>query len=95
MERKFDYKRAAENLVRYLKENPNEVVIHTTIKHVSKSGMSRDILAFVILNNEIYNLGFGRVNGGGMDMGYECAHNIFSTAYPELRYQDYFKHRSI
>jgi hypothetical protein len=55
--------------------------------------MSRNIKAFVIVDNKIFNLGYGVVKGCGMDMGFHTAETIFSTAYPSLRYQESLTHR--
>ncbi len=95
MEKQFNYESAVNNLKRFLGDNPEHVTIYTVVKHVSASGMSRDIQAFIILDNEVKYLGLGNVRGCGMDMGFHCAYEIFGLAYPDLRYQDQLTHRGI
>ena len=97
--KEFDYKNAAKNLKLVFGDELSEPIkIYTICSHVSKSGMSRDIKAFVIRNNETVSLGFGRVGGCGMDMGFHVAYNIFCTAYDgfrekgKYRYQEFLKH---
>lgn len=89
----FNYHAAIVNLIRLMGDNPDKVVIYTTCDHVSKSGISRNIKAFIIKSDEIYNLGYGRVNGCGMDMGFHVAETIFRGAYTDLKYQDILSHR--
>ncbi len=93
MENSFDYENASNNLKRFIGDNPEKVVIYTTTKKVSASGLNRDILAFIIQDNEIYNIGFGKVYASGMDAGFHCVYNIFMTAYPSLPYQKFLTHR--
>ena len=83
----FNYENAAANLKRIIGEDIHKatVRIYTICDHVSKSGMSRNIKAFTIKDNEIINLGYGRICGCGMDMGYHVAECIFSEAYPQAR----------
>lgn len=82
MTEKFNYKNAAENLKRLFGQDLSAPIkIYTICSHVSKSGMSRDIKAFVVKNNEVVSLGFGRVGGCGMDMGFQTAYTIFCLAY--------------
>ena len=90
---KFDYQNAANNIRRLYPVISKDIIIYTSCDHVSKSGMSRRIKAFVVANGEIICLGYGRVSGCGMDMGFHVAETIFYAAYPGLRYQDYLTHR--
>lgn len=91
----FNFHSAAFNLRKILGAHPPLITIYTYCTHVSKSGMSRDIKAVVIDENLIYTIGFGRVKGCGMDMGFHVAETIFCLAYPNLRYQDYLTHKWI
>lgn len=76
-----------EKLKEILKENDT---VYTILRHVSKSGMSRDISVIIIKDNsplnityhvsEILNLHIKnngvRVYGVGMDMGFNLVYNL-------------------
>lgn len=71
--------------------------VYTLLRHVSQSGMLRRISAFVIINNEPYEIdyllakiGFKRgdmnhegiiISGCGMDMGFSLVYDLSSTLY--------------
>jgi hypothetical protein len=65
--------------------------VYTSLEHVSKSGMSRDISVFIVRKGEIFNItwlvgrilglrrqdnGGIRIGGCGMDMGYHIVMNL-------------------
>ena len=65
--------------------------LYTLVDHVSQSGMTRDIRVFMIKDNEILNISYKvakvlkrrqgkntgvRVQGCGMDMGFEIVYNL-------------------
>ena len=76
----------------FLERNcPPGTTVYTDVKHVSKSGMSRDIAVYIILDGEICDIsgyvarilgyrrrdnGGVRVGGCGMDMGYHLVMNL-------------------
>jgi hypothetical protein len=75
--------------------------IYTNLKHVSKSGLTRDIQLMVMKDNEplflnyyvskylgyrIVNGGL-RVSGGGMDMGFHLVYNLASKLGVKLNHQ--------
>lgn len=99
MTKSFDFKNAAENLKRiYGDELAEKITIYTICSHVSKSGMSRDIKCLVIKNGHPVNLGFGRVKGYGMDIGFHAAYTIFCIAYEfgqerKYPYQEFLNHQ--
>ena len=79
----------------------NNDTIYTNLKHVSKSGLTRDIQLMVIKDNEplflnyyvskylgyrIVNGGL-RVSGGGMYMGFHLVYNLASKLGIELNHQ--------
>ena len=84
--------RAGLNLKQILGENPSKVTIYTINNSVSRSNMSADITAYIIKNNHPIGLCRTRVNGCGLDRGFELAYNIFISAYPKLRYQETLQH---
>jgi hypothetical protein len=76
--------------------NGEKTTIYTITRHVSASGMSRNISAFCIKNNEIVELDYfiGRItgfkhskNGGliikgcGMDMGFHLVYTLSRALY--------------
>ena len=87
---------AVERLREWLK--PGDTVF-TSVNHVSRSGMSRDITAYQFLNNEPRYLSFNvgralgwpmskantgvKVSGCGMDMGFHMVYALSSTLFPE------------
>ena len=89
-----------EEAVRELREilKPGDTV-YTNLKHVSRSGMSRVIMPFIIRDNSPRYLGWtvskaiderynrekeGIVMGGcGMDMGFELVYRLSRKLYPE------------
>jgi hypothetical protein len=88
--------RAANALEQLRKLCPPGATVYTTIKHVSRSGMQREIAAFVIedgeprwLNGYIEGLGIAKrgkrdgsiVNGCGMDMGFHLVYSLSRTLY--------------
>ena len=83
MPKSFDYENAARLLKIHCGEAlpQEEVVIYTICTHVSKSGMSRDLVVYIIKNNTPLRLGHGRVSGCGMDMGFHCAYTIVQKAW--------------
>ena len=86
-------------------EETLEVRIYTVLNHVSSSGMTRYISAYIPVLREG---GDGRmysdivciarekkVTGCGMDMGFELAYSLFLTAYgndENRQYQKYLRH---
>jgi hypothetical protein len=74
-------------------------VVYTTVKHVSRSGMSRVIDVHLIINNEprwiAYSVGRAcdypfddkrealRVGGCGMDMGFAVVYELGRTLFPD------------
>jgi hypothetical protein len=82
----FNYENAVENLKRLMGSFPPvNIEMYTACDSVSKSGMSRQLKIFIILDNTPYCLGYGRVRGCGMDMGYHVADTIFYMAYPNSK----------
>ena len=89
-----------QEAVRELQEilKPGDTVF-VTLKHVSRSGMSRVIMPFIIRNNEPRYLGWtvaaatGRtynwnhdgvnVGGCGMDMGFKLVYTLSRYLFPE------------
>lgn len=72
--------------------------VYTTVKHVSKSGMSRDIAVFIAYKGAIKDiswhvanaLGYKRsdnggvkIGGCGMDMGFALVYNIGHKLFPK------------
>jgi len=72
--------------------------IYTVLRHVSKSGMSRDIDLYLMLaDGPLYLSGYAatalgerrapdqgiRVGGCGMDMGFHLVYNLSRTLWPE------------
>ena len=82
-----------------------EVRILTTLDHVSKSGMTRHISAFVPVvrtdtdgNTRADLVCIARevlISGCGMDMGFQLAYNLFHEvySYKDMPYQKYLSHR--
>ena len=78
------------------------VRIYTVLNHVSSSGMTRVISAFVPVVNpdtkqaEIVCIARERkVSGCGMDMGFHLAYSLYMSAYPDHEkypYQEYLSH---
>tara|TARA_A100001011_G_scaffold248280_1_gene256542 strand:- start:2747 stop:3037 length:291 start_codon:yes stop_codon:yes gene_type:complete len=91
-----------KEIVEFLKDKlENNDTVYTNLKHVSKSGLTRDIQLMVIKDNEplflnyyvskylgyrIVNGGL-RVNGGGMDMGFHLVYNLASKLGIKLNHQ--------
>ena len=82
-----------------LKHLPPSTKVYTIVTHVSRSGMMRRIKAFIIINNEPYDLSwriaelglFQRkypyddltVYGCGMDMSFHLVYELGRALYPE------------
>jgi hypothetical protein len=77
---------------------PPGAVVYTRLNHVSRSGMSRSITPYVIIDNLPYGLAYYfcvledqsldrydgvNVSGCGMDMGFHLVYNISYRLYPE------------
>lgn len=97
-QREQDINETKNMLVRLLektKGTSSEMTAYTKVNHVSKSGMSRDIQIFLIVNNEPWNitpataliLGWPlndrgvRVSGAGMDMGFHLVYNLSASLF--------------
>lgn len=69
--------------------------VYTILNHVSRSGMTRGITCFVVVNNEpvvidwyidklgLFKLGTNglKVSGAGMDMGFHVVYELSATLY--------------
>jgi hypothetical protein len=77
---------------------PPGTTVYTILRHVSSSGMTRDITPFVVNDGEPVDLtwlavkAFGfragpkrgvRVGGVGMDMGYDLVYRLSRRLYPD------------
>lgn len=92
--------REREDAVRELREilNPGDTV-YVDLRHVSRSGMSRVIMPFIIQDNEPRYLGWKvakalempydrkkegvKIGGCGMDMGFALVYDLSRTLFPE------------
>jgi len=87
------------NLVEYIKANKPKV--YTVLNHVSSSGMTRAISAYIVKDGELVNInhvakeqlgwktdlkhGGLKVSGAGMDMGF---HLVYSLSASLFGYED-------
>jgi len=76
--------------------NPGDTV-YTVLRHVSKSGMIRDISLYIIRDNEPLNITWHvadrlkmnvknngiRIKGCGMDMGFHLVYGLGSALWPD------------
>jgi len=81
-----------ERLLSILK--PGDTV-YTILKHVSRSGMSRDICPIAIVNGELVHLGYSvaalvgwrcddqdvKIDGCGMDVGFELVYTLAAALF--------------
>ena len=92
--------REQQDAVRELREilKPGDTV-YVSLKHVSRSGMSRVIMPFIIRDNEPRYLGWiaakaldkrydrdkegVKIGGCGMDMGFALVYNLSRTLFPD------------
>ncbi len=87
---KYDRVSVAEATDRLRRDLPPGTVVYTNVEHVSRSGMVRDIRAFLhtpdgiapitnsialVLGRDVKNNGV-RCHGVGMDMGFEMVYNL-------------------
>lgn len=96
---KTDKKYLQEYFDMSIKQNGN-VKIYTKLDHVSTSGMTRYISAFMILDNDLVCIAREvKMSGCGMDMGFHLAYNLFISVYgydnKEMTYQNNLKHNWI
>ena len=84
--------------------------LYTILRHVSNSGMSRDISVIAIRDNEIYHLDYlvskltgyklsknegVKIGGCGMDMGFALVYSFSSRVFPTgFRYRKNEWHRN-
>lgn len=76
---------------------PPGSIIYTTLNHVSRSGMQRAISTYIIIDNDIrdisydvaevigntiHNKGGIKIDGCGMDMGFEIVYQLSYALYP-------------
>lgn len=87
-------------LLKILKSKNNKK-LYTSVKHVSKSGMTRNIAVYAIYDNEIINVSYYaakllgwsmakndnsvRVGGCGMDMGFHLVYTISRVLYKDKK----------
>lgn len=90
---------AREHAIAHLRELlPPGTTVYTSLRHVSRSGMSRRIDLYVIRDNSpVWLSGWYKtatdtkrgkydevtVSGCGMDMGYHLVYNLSRTLYPD------------
>lgn len=91
---KEDQQHAIKSLKAILKPGDS---VYTILKHVSKSGMSRDIDVVIVDGEDIKNISYWvacaldyklnnrgiRVGGCGMDMGFHLIYTLSSTLFSE------------
>ena len=91
--------RVAECLDTLRKLLPPGATVHTTVTHVARSGMSRRIALYVIIDNEPRRIsatvadvlgypyhdkdGAIAIGGCGMDMGFAIVHSLSYKLHPE------------
>ena len=78
---------------------PPSATVHTVMRHVSKSGMSRAISLVVCDNGQPFDISYLaaratgqkihqtygglKISGAGMDMGFALVYNLSSVLYPD------------
>ena len=74
---------AAETIRDLGHDKDNPLRIYTVLNHVSKSGLTRQISAYIIHNDEPCCVAFRvRVEGCGSDMGFHLADCIYQAVFP-------------
>jgi hypothetical protein len=101
MTKKQDQQAAIQELSNILKDIPTDT-IYTVLRHVSSSGMQREISVKMIDAGRIIHLDYlvstalgmkqGKHNGivikgCGMDMGFHIVHNILRAVSPSKQYR--------
>lgn len=85
------------SLLEKIEAEMGSATVYTILRHVSRSGMSRNISAFVIHENQPHNITYDvskildyklakntegvRVGGCGMDMGFHLVYSLSSSLY--------------
>ncbi len=98
MSRESDLQRQ-DDIEALRKEFPIGGVVHTVLRHVSKSGMTRAISVVAVSGGESYDLSYRvarvlgykidprwgglKVGGSGMDMGYHVAYSLSRALYSD------------
>ena len=87
-----------EALAKLRKLCPPGTTVYTKLNHVSRSGMSRSITPFLIIDGEPYYIAWSvavifaqsrdkhdgvRMDGCGMDMGFALVYNLSLYLYPD------------
>ena len=95
---KYSKKEREEALATLRELCPPGTTVYTKLNHVSRSGMSRSITPFLVIDGEPYYIAYSvavifgqsrdkydgvRMDGCGMDMGFALVYNLSLYLYPD------------